>query len=182
MDIVRDPGFFSTVAHMATNCRQSSVYDFHESSLLGNWNLLGWPSSGWCQTETVEGTYTRSGRYQAGPGVFWLCERQGFWVVLWNVWKNPETWGFMIQFDFRIFFRWVGEKPPKPGFVIYPMVLSSVARLPTHIHAQQQNQGKLILYFLLAAKTATTKSFIGIRNGGFPETYVRLFWARTSYK
>ncbi len=25
---------------------------------------------------------------------------------------HPDTWGFMIQFDGCIFFRWVGEKPP----------------------------------------------------------------------
>ena len=24
---------------------------------------------------------------------------------------HPENWGFMIQFELRIFFRWVGEKP-----------------------------------------------------------------------
>ena len=25
---------------------------------------------------------------------------------------HPGPWGCMIQFDFRIFFKWVGEKPP----------------------------------------------------------------------
>ena len=25
---------------------------------------------------------------------------------------TPDPWGFMIQFDLRIFFNWVGEKPP----------------------------------------------------------------------
>ena len=25
---------------------------------------------------------------------------------------HPDPWGFMIQFDLRIFFKWVGEKPP----------------------------------------------------------------------
>ena len=24
---------------------------------------------------------------------------------------HPDPWGFMIQFDLRIFFKWVGEKP-----------------------------------------------------------------------
>ena len=27
---------------------------------------------------------------------------------------NPYTWGFMIQFDLRIFFRWVGKNTPPP--------------------------------------------------------------------
>ena len=25
---------------------------------------------------------------------------------------HPDPWGKLIQFDYRIFFRWVGEKPP----------------------------------------------------------------------
>ena len=28
----------------------------------------------------------------------------------WNFYTDP--WGFMIQFDGRIFFKWVGDKPP----------------------------------------------------------------------
>ena len=29
-----------------------------------------------------------------------------------------KSWGFMIQFDVRIFFKWVGEKPPNYRYCI----------------------------------------------------------------
>ena len=46
--------------------------------------------------------YTR----ECGALIDWVF---GF-TYFWNF--HPETWGFMIQFDGCIFFKWVGEKPP----------------------------------------------------------------------
>ena len=43
----------------------------------------------------------------------YICIYISRWWFLKYFWNfHPDPWGFMIQFDLRIFFKWVGEKPP----------------------------------------------------------------------
>ena len=66
-----------------------------------------------------------------------FVSKKGSNGLAWKPWKthpgwwfqffyfHPDPWGFMIQFDLRIFFKWVGKKPPTslkeilrcPGFI-----------------------------------------------------------------
>ena len=41
--------------------------------------------------------------YLEVPSLLWVVATQIFFYV------HPDHWGFMIQFDLRIFFRWVGK-------------------------------------------------------------------------
>ena len=136
MDIVRDPVFFSTVAHMALFAAKVR-YDFHESSLLGNWNLLG--------------------------HVFRMVSNWNRWRNIHQKWKIPgRAWSFLVVWKTRFLGGALKclKKSPKlgvswsnlmcayfsdglvknhqPGFCksMPDGPKNSLARLPTHLHAK----------------------------------------------
>ena len=45
-------------------------------------------------------------RHFGSPGFLGICSNSIIFYF------HPDPWGFLIQFDLRIFFRWVGLKPP----------------------------------------------------------------------